>query len=149
MTLSSARFLQAPLPERKRPDHPTRKLVNAVFKEVTSLHVSRPAAWALRVGDAGRADGDHRRHEKRGGRGCQEEADPQGPHLATDRNVEAEAGSACYLHSPTFHGLIGELRNADGALVSLRERRGARTPNGVAGTHRFEAGVRSVLRSRG
>ncbi|MFF7677640.1 hypothetical protein [Actinacidiphila glaucinigra] len=125
------------------------QLVKAVFRDVTSLHVSRPAARAAAsvtrtvlaaIIDAAR-------------RAAAEEARkrliPKDLISAIDRNVEVEVGSAWYLHSPTFHGLMGELRNADGALVSLRERRGARTPTGVAGAHRFEAGVGRLLGSRG
>ncbi|MFI0040479.1 hypothetical protein ACH4NS_33995 [Streptomyces mutabilis] len=32
----------------------------------------------------------------------------------SSHNVEVELGSAWYLRSPTFHGLLGEVRNADG-----------------------------------
>lgn len=124
-------------------------LVRAVFRDVTSLHVSRPAAWAAaavtRTVLAELVDG------ARGA--AAEEARtrliPRDLVAAIDRNVEVEVGSTWYLHSPTFHGLMGEMRDADGALVSLRQRRGTRTPSGVAGAHRFEAGVRRMLGSRG
>ncbi|MFJ2261101.1 hypothetical protein ACIOKD_22625 [Streptomyces sp. NPDC087844] len=124
------------------------QLVKAVFRAVTSLHVSRPAPWAAAsvtrtvltqiVDGAGSAAAEEARTR----------LIPKDLISAIDRNVEVEVGSAWYLHSPTFHGLMGEVRNADGALVSLRERRGARTPSGVAGAHRFEAGVRRLLGSR-
>ncbi|MDH6229139.1 hypothetical protein [Streptomyces sp. MJP52] len=125
------------------------QLVRAVFRDVTSLHVSRPAAWAAasvtrtvltEIIDGARSAAAEEARKR---------LTPKDLISAIDRNVEVEVGSAWYLHSPTFHGLMGELRNADGALVSLRERRGTRTPSGVAGAHRFEAGVRRLLGSRG
>ncbi|MET7453473.1 hypothetical protein ABZT03_16580 [Streptomyces sp. NPDC005574] len=125
------------------------QLVKAVFRDVTSLHISRPAAWAAAsvtltllteiIDGAKNAAVEEARTR----------LIPKDLISAIDRNIEVEVGSAWYLHSPTFHGLMGEVRNADGALVSLRERRGARTPSGVAGAHRFEAGVRRLLGSRG
>ncbi|MEV4949755.1 hypothetical protein [Streptomyces sp. NPDC053755] len=127
----------------------TPQLVKAVFRDVTSLHVSRPAAWA-----AASVTRTVLREIVDGARSAAAEETrtrliPQDLVSAIDRNIEVEVGTAWYLHSPTFHGLMGEVRDADGALVSLRERRGARTPSGVAGAHRFEAGVRRLLRSRG
>ncbi|WP_326787791.1 hypothetical protein [Streptomyces sp. NBC_00151] len=125
------------------------QLVKAVFRDVTSLHVSRPAAWAAasvtrtvltEIIDGARSAAAEKARTR---------LIPKDLISAIDRNVEVEVGSAWYLHSPTFHGLMGELRNADGSLVSLRERRGARTPSGVAGAHRFESGVRRLLGSRG
>ncbi|MDX2291008.1 MULTISPECIES: hypothetical protein [Streptomyces] len=125
------------------------QLVRAVFRHATSLHVSRPAAWAAasvtrtvltEIVDAARSAAAEESRMK---------LIPKDLVSAIDRNVEVDVGSEWYLHSPTFHGLMGEVRNADGAVVSLRERRGARTPSGVAGAHRFEAGVRRLLRSRG
>ncbi|MEU5665801.1 hypothetical protein [Streptomyces longwoodensis] len=123
-------------------------LVRAVFRDVTSLHVSRPAtrvaALVTRTVLTEIIDG--------AGSAAAEEArkrlTPKDLVSAIDRNVEAEVGSAWYQYSPTFRGLMGEVRNADGALVSLRDRRGTRTPSGVVGAHRFEAGVRRLLRSR-
>ncbi|MFE6662854.1 hypothetical protein ACFVFH_04715 [Streptomyces sp. NPDC057697] len=125
------------------------QLVKAVFRDVTSLHVSRPAAWAAasvtrtvltEIVDAARGAAAEEGRKR---------LIPRDLVSAIDRNAEMEVGSAWYLHSPSFHGLMGEVRNADGALVSLRERRGARTPSGVAGAHRFGTGVRRVLGSRG
>jgi histone H3/H4 len=125
------------------------QLVTLVFRGVTSLHVSRPAARAAasvtrtvltEIIDGARSAAAEEARTK---------LIPKDLVSAIDRNVEVEVGSAWYLHSPTFHGLVGEVRNADGALVSLRERRGARTPIGVACAHRFEAGVKRLLRSRG
>ncbi|CAM5279477.1 putative protein OS=Streptomyces pilosus OX=28893 GN=GCM10010280_60070 PE=4 SV=1 [Streptomyces pilosus] len=125
------------------------QLVKAVFRDVTSCAVSRPAAWAAasvtrtvltEIIDGARSAAAEETRKR---------LTPKDLIAAIDRNVEVEVGSAWYLHSPTFHGLMGEVRNADGALLSLRERRGARTPSGVAGAHRFEAGVRRLLGSRG
>ncbi|MFJ3164350.1 hypothetical protein [Streptomyces kanasensis] len=126
------------------------QLVKAVFRDVTSLHVSRPATWAAasvtrtvltEIIDAARSAAAEEARKR---------LTTKDLISAIDRNVEVVGvGSSWYLHSPTFHGLMGEVRNADGALVSLRERRGARTPSGVAGAHRFEAGVRMLLGSRG
>ncbi|MGI5484943.1 hypothetical protein [Streptomyces lavendofoliae] len=125
------------------------QLVKAVFRDVTPLHVSRPAAWAAasvtrtvltEILDGARSAAAEETRKR---------LTPKDLISAIDRNIEVNVGSAWYLHSPTFHGLLGEVRNADGALVSLRERRGARTPSGVAGAHRFEAGVKRLLGSRG
>ncbi|WP_330452112.1 MULTISPECIES: hypothetical protein [unclassified Streptomyces] len=124
-------------------------LVRAVFRDVTSLHVSRAAAWTAAsatrtvlteiIDAAGAAAA-----EKSGKRLI-----PEDLIAAIDRNVEVEVGSSWYLYSPTFHGLLGEMRDAEGVLVSLRERRGTRTPSGVAGAHRFEPAVRRLLGKRG
>ncbi|MFJ3224182.1 hypothetical protein ACIPJS_12535 [Streptomyces sp. NPDC086783] len=127
----------------------TPQLVKAVFRDVTSLHVSRPAAWAAasvtRTVLTEIIDGARNAAAEE----ARKRLIPKDLISAIDRNVEVEVGSTWYLHSPTFHGLLGEVRNADGALVSLRERRGARTPSGVAGAHRFEGGVKRLLGSRG
>ncbi|MEU1502205.1 hypothetical protein [Streptomyces sp. NPDC005732] len=125
------------------------QLVKAVFRDVTSLHVSRPATWAAasvtrtvltEIIDAARSVATEEDRKR---------LIPRDLVSAIDRNVEVEVGSTWYLYSPTFHGLTGDMRNADGALVSLRERRGRRTPGGVAGAHRFEPGVKRLLASRG
>lgn len=125
------------------------QLVKAVFRDVTSLHVSRPAAWTAasvtqtvltQIIDGARTAAAEEARKR---------LTPTDLISAIDRNVEVEVGPAWYLYSPTFHGLMGEVRNPDGALMSLRERRGARTPSGVAGAHRFKAGVRKLLESRG
>ncbi|GGX10391.1 hypothetical protein GCM10010297_34970 [Streptomyces malachitofuscus] len=68
---------------------------------------------------------------------------------AIDRNVEVEVGAQWYVHSPTFRGLTGVVYDADGVVVPPRQRNGARNPSGVDGAHRFEAGVKRLLRSRG
>ncbi|NED13356.1 hypothetical protein G3I33_17920 [Streptomyces sp. SID9124] len=124
-------------------------LVRAVFRDVTSLQISRTAARTAAsvtrtvlteiIDAAGAAAAEEARKR----------LIPEDLIAAIDRNVEVEVGSGWYLYSPTFHGLLGEVRNAEGVLVSLRERRGTRTPSGVAGAHRFEPGVRRLLGSRG
>lgn len=125
------------------------QLVRAVFRDRSSLHVSRSAVWAAasvtrtvltEIIDGARSAAAEEARKR---------LLPKDLISAIDRNVEVEVGAEWYLHSPTFYGLLGEVRNADGALVSLRERRGARTPSGVAGAHRFEAWVRRLLGSRG
>ncbi|MEU5824219.1 hypothetical protein [Streptomyces sp. NPDC047803] len=124
-------------------------LVRAVFRDVTSSHVSRAAAWTAasvtrtvltEIIDAAEAAAAGKSRKR---------LIPEDLIAAIDRNVEVEVGSGWYLYSPAFHGLLGEVRTAEGVLVSLRERRGTRTPSGVAGAHRFEPGVRRLLASRG
>ena len=136
---------------RTVPDLPPFKpsLVKAVFRDVTPMHVSREAALAaasvtrtlLReiIDGAGRAAAEEDRKK----------LVPADLISAIDRNVELEVGDKWYDHSPTFRGLTGDLYDAEGVLVPLRERRGSRKPSAVAGAHRFEAGVRKLLRSRG
>ncbi len=124
-------------------------LVKAVFRDVTPLHVSRPAACAAAsvtrtvlteiIDGARRAAAEESRKK----------LIPGDLISAIDRNVELEVGDKWYVHSPTFRGLTGDLYDADGVLVPLRQRRGTRTPSAVAGAHRFEAGVRRLLGSRG
>ncbi|PPS75318.1 hypothetical protein [Streptomyces sp. MH60] len=127
----------------------TPALVKAVFRDVTPLHVSRPAAWTAAsvtrtvlteiIDGARRAAAEQSRRK----------LTPGDLISAIDRNVELEVGDEWYVHSPTFRGLTGDLYDADGVVVPLRRRRGTRTPSAVAGAHRFEPGVRKLLRSRG
>ncbi|CAM5677224.1 hypothetical protein SGRIM128S_04602 [Streptomyces griseomycini] len=86
------------------------QLVKAVFRDVTSLHVSRPAAWAAasvtrtvltEIIDGARSAAAEEARKR---------LIPKDLISAIDRNVEVEVGSEWYLHSPTFHGLMGELR---------------------------------------
>jgi hypothetical protein len=58
-------------------------------------------------------------------------------------------GTKWYVHSPTFHGLTGVLYDAEGVVVPSRKRGRTRKSSAVAGAHRFEAGVRKLLRSQG
>ncbi|MFJ4270370.1 hypothetical protein ACIP29_07475 [Streptomyces coelicoflavus] len=136
---------------RTVPDLPPFKpsLVKAVFRDVTPLHVSRPAARAAasvtRTVLREIIDGASRAAAEEGRR----KLIPADLLSAIGRNVELEVGDKWYHHSPTFRGLTGDLYDAEGVLVPLRERRGSRKPSAVAGAHRFEAGVRELLRSRG
>ncbi|MFC9926780.1 hypothetical protein [Streptomyces sp. NPDC127190] len=124
-------------------------LVKAVFRDVTSMHVSRPAAWAAAsvtrtvlteiIGGARRAAAAEARKK----------LIPRDLLSAIDRNVELEVGTTWYDHSPTFHGLTGVLYDAEGVLVPSRRRSRSRKPSAVVGAHRFEAGVRKLLRSQG
>ncbi|MFJ8053172.1 hypothetical protein [Streptomyces luteogriseus] len=68
---------------------------------------------------------------------------------AIDRNVELEVGAKWYDHSPTFKGLTGVPYDAEGGMVPSRKRSRSRKPSAVVGAHRFEAGVRKLLRSQG
>ncbi|OIJ69774.1 hypothetical protein [Streptomyces mangrovisoli] len=123
-------------------------LVKAVFRDVTPLHVSRPAAWAAasvtRTVLTEIIDGARRAAAEQ----ARTKLIPGDLVSAIGRNVQLEVGATWYLHSPTFHGLMGVLYDADGVVVSARERRGPRTPSAVAGAHRFEAGIKKLLRSR-
>ncbi|MGW2787617.1 hypothetical protein ACWC3X_41585 [Streptomyces populi] len=124
-------------------------LVKAVFRDVTSMHVSRSAAWAAAsvtrtvlteiIDGARRAAAEEARRK----------LTPHDLVSAIDRNVEIEVGCQWYLHSPTFRGRTGVLYDAEGVIVPVRERRGVRKPSAVVGAHRFEAGIRKLLRSRG
>ncbi|MGW1071123.1 hypothetical protein ACWD4F_42335 [Streptomyces aureus] len=151
MTAQSAR------PERRAPvtasvtSAPPFKssLVKAVFRDVTPMNVSRSAALAAEsvtrtvlteiIDGARRAAAEEARRK----------LIPRDLVSAIGQNVEVEVGCKWYLFSPTFHGLLGVLRDAEGVIVSVRERRGPRRPSAVAGAHRFEAGVRKLLWSQG
>ncbi|MFF5670067.1 hypothetical protein ACFY8S_07995 [Streptomyces hygroscopicus] len=124
-------------------------LVKAVFRDVTSMHVSRSAAWAAAsvtrtvlteiINGARRAAAAEARKK----------LIPGDLLSAIDRNVELEVGTKWYDHSPTFQGLTGVLYDAEGVIVPSRKRSGARKPSAVVGAHRFEAGVKKLLRSQG
>ncbi|WP_018567851.1 hypothetical protein [Streptomyces sp. PsTaAH-124] len=124
-------------------------LVKAVFRDVTPMHVSRSAARA-----AASVTGTVLTEIIDGARSAAAEQDrkrlvPGDLLAAIDRNVELEVGTEWYDHSPTFRGLTGVLYDAQGVVVPSRRRRGARRSGAVAGAHRFEAGTRKLLRSRG
>ncbi|MEW2289218.1 hypothetical protein [Streptomyces sp. NPDC047841] len=124
-------------------------LVKAVFRDVTSMHVSRSAAWAAasvtRTVLTEIIDGARRAAAEQ----ARKKLVPGDLLSAIDRNVELEVGSTWYDHSPTFRGLTGVVYDAEGAVAPSRGRSGPRRPSAVAGAHRFEAGVRKLLRSRG
>ncbi|MFJ8540880.1 hypothetical protein ACIRFH_02485 [Streptomyces sp. NPDC093586] len=124
-------------------------LVKAVFRDVTPMHVSRTAAWAAasvtRTVLAQIIDGARRAAAQE----ARKKLVPGDLLSAIDRNVELEVGSGWYDHSPTFRGLTGVLYDAEGVVAPSRKRSRSRRPSAVAGAHRFEAGVRKLLRSQG
>ncbi|MFJ8694459.1 hypothetical protein [Streptomyces roseolilacinus] len=124
-------------------------LVKAVFRDVTPLHVSRSAARAAasvtRTVLTEIIDGARRAAAEE----ARKKLVPGDLLSAIDRNVELEVGNEWYDHSPTFRGLTGVLYDARGVVVPSRKRSRSRKPSAVVGAHRFEAGVRKLLRSRG
>ncbi|WP_060886554.1 hypothetical protein [Streptomyces caniscabiei] len=124
-------------------------LVKAVFREVTSMHVSRSAAWAAasvtRTVLTEIIDGARRAAAVE----ARKKLLPRDLLSAIDRNVELEVGNKWYDHSPTFRGLTGVLYDAEGVIVPSRRRSRSRKPSAVVGAHRFEAGVKKLLRSQG
>ncbi|GAA2370818.1 hypothetical protein [Streptomyces cuspidosporus] len=144
-------------PERSGPetasgmDVPTFKpsLVKAVFRDVTSMRVSRSAAWAAasvtRTVLTEIIDGARRAAAEE----ARKKLVPGDLLSAIDRNVELEVGTKWYDHSPTFRGLTGVLYDAEGVIVPSRKRSRSRKPSAVVGAHRFQAGVRKLLRSQG
>ncbi|MEV7401973.1 hypothetical protein AB0N93_16480 [Streptomyces sp. NPDC091267] len=128
----------------------TPSLVKAVFSDVTAMHVSRSAALAAasvtrtvltEIIDGARRAGAETEARKK--------LSPRDLISAIDRNVELEVGSKWYDHSPTFKGLTGVLYDAEGVIVPAPRRSRSRRASAVVGAHRFEAGVKKLLRSRG
>ncbi|WP_371628988.1 hypothetical protein OG892_10740 [Streptomyces sp. NBC_00341] len=124
-------------------------LVRTVFRDVTPMHVSRSATWAAasvtrtvltEIIDAARGAAAEEARKK---------LIPRDLLSAIDRNVELEVGGKWYDHSPTFKGLNGVMYDAEGVIVPPRKRSRSRRPSGVAGAHRFEAGVKQLLRNQG
>ncbi|WP_306184075.1 hypothetical protein [Streptomyces sp. MK5] len=124
-------------------------LVKAVFRDVTSMQVSRSAAWAAasvtRTVLTEIIDGARRAAAEE----ARKKLIPGDLLSAIDRNVELEVGNNWYDHSPTFQGLTGVLYDAEGVIVPSRKRSRSRKPSAVVGAHRFEAGVKKLLRSQG
>ncbi|MEV5546560.1 hypothetical protein AB0L35_10610 [Streptomyces sp. NPDC052309] len=124
-------------------------LVKAVFRDVTSMHVSRSAAWAAasvtRTVLTEIIDGARRAAAEE----ARKKLIPGDLLSAIDRNVELEVGSKWYDHSPTFQDLTGVLYDAAGVIVPSRKRSRSRKTSAVVGAHRFEAGVKKLLRSQG
>ncbi|GAA3494553.1 hypothetical protein GCM10019016_016530 [Streptomyces prasinosporus] len=124
-------------------------LVKAVFRDVTPMRVSRSAAWAAasvtRTVLTEIIDGARRAAAQEARR----KLTPGDLLSAIDRNVELEVGCKWYDHSPTFRGLTGVRYDAEGVLVPSRRRSRSRKPSAVVGAHRFEAGVKKLLRSQG
>ncbi|MDX2702069.1 hypothetical protein PV350_04310 [Streptomyces sp. PA03-6a] len=123
-------------------------LVKAVFRDVTPMHVSRSAAWAAasvtRIVLTAIIDGAWRAAAAE----ARKKLLPEDLLSAIDRNVELEVGTKWYDHSPTFRGLTGVLYDAEGVIVPSRKRSRSRKPSAAVGSHRFEAGVKKLLRSR-
>ncbi|GHJ93452.1 hypothetical protein SNE510_29710 [Streptomyces sp. NE5-10] len=148
---------QPSCPEHRSPEHPSRSgalpfkpsLVKAVFRDVTPMHVSRSAAWAAasvtRTVLAQIVDGATRAAAEEG----RTKLTPPDLVSAIGRNVEVEVGASWYQHSPTFKGLTGVVRDAAGVVVVPPRRSRARKPSAVVGAHRFEAGIKRLLSSRG
>jgi histone H3/H4 len=124
-------------------------LVKAVFRDVTSMYVSRSAAWAAasvtRTVLTEIIDGARRAAAEE----ARKKLIPGDLISAIDRNVELEVGNKWYDHSPTFRGLTGVLYDAEGVIVPSRQRGRSAKPSAVVGAHRFEAGVKKLLRSQG
>lgn len=124
-------------------------LVKAVFRDVTSMHVSRSAAWAAAsvtrtvltqiIDAASRAAAEEARKK----------LIPRDLVSALDRNMELDVGDKWYAHSPTFKGLNGVVRDAQGVIVHPPKRSRSRRPSAVVGAHRFETGVKKLLRGQG
>ncbi|MFJ8646012.1 hypothetical protein ACIRNI_07790 [Streptomyces sp. NPDC093546] len=124
-------------------------LVKTVFRDVTPMHVSRSGAWAAAsvtrtvlteiIDGAKRAAAEEARKK----------LIPADLLSALDRNIELVVGDKWYEHSPTFHGLNGVVYDAEGVIVPPRKRSRSRKPSAVVGAHRFEAGVKKLLRSQG
>ncbi|MCZ4120298.1 hypothetical protein [Streptomyces sp. H39-S7] len=124
-------------------------LVKAVFRDVTPLHVSRSAARAAasvtRTVLTDIIDGALRAAEEE----ARKKLLPKDLLTAIDRDVELEVGGRWYHHSPTFKGLTGVMYDAEGVVVPAPKRSRSRKPSAVVGAHRFEAGIRKLLRNRG
>ncbi|MGW0184613.1 hypothetical protein ACWDV7_02480 [Streptomyces sp. NPDC003362] len=124
-------------------------LVKAVFRDVTSMRVSRSAAWAAasvtRTVLTEIIDGARRAAAEE----ARKKLIPGDLLSAIDRNVELEVGTKWYDHSPTFQGLTGVMYDAQGVIVRSRKRSRSRKPSAVVGAHRFDAGVKKLLRSQG
>ncbi|MFJ2961650.1 hypothetical protein ACIPIC_04995 [Streptomyces collinus] len=151
MTAQPARFERSDPETASVMDVPPFKppLVKAVFRDVTPMHVSRSAARAAAsvtgtvlteiIDGARRAAAEESRKR----------LVPGDLLSAIDRNVELEVGSQWYDHSPTFQGLTDVVHDAEGVIVPSPEHSRSRRPSAVVGAHRFEAGVRKLLRSQG
>lgn len=124
-------------------------LVKAVFRDVTSMHVSRSAARAAasvtRTVLTEIIDGAMRAAAVE----ARKKLMPGDLLSSISRSIELDVGGEWYHYSPTFRDLTGDLYDADGVFVPLRRRRGPRKPSAVAGAHRFEAGIKKLLRSQG
>ncbi|MFG3140111.1 hypothetical protein ACGFZA_28375 [Streptomyces sp. NPDC048211] len=127
----------------------TPSLAKAVFRDLTPMHVSRPAAIAAAsvtrtvlteiIDAARRAAAEENRTRLL----------PTDLISAIDRDVELDVGGTWFGYSSTFKERMGVVRDAEGVIVTPPKRSRSRRPSAVAGSHRFEAGVRKLLRSQG
>ncbi|MFG3250887.1 hypothetical protein [Streptomyces sp. NPDC048187] len=133
------------------PDVPPFKpsLVKAVFRNVTSLHVSRSAAWAAASVTRTVLTEIVRGAKSAAAEEARKKLIPGDLLAAIDRNVEVEVASTWYGHSPTFRGLTGVVTDANGVVVPSPKRSRTPRPSAVVGAHRFEAGIKKLLRSQG
>ncbi len=120
-------------------------VVKAAFRDVTWMHVSRPAVRAaasvtrtllteiIEGARAAAAEEGITRLQPR--------------HLVTaiDRNVEVDVANEWYAYSPAFRALDGHAQGAAAPSRSGSARR--RKSSAVVGAHRFEPGVSALLRS--
>ncbi|MGW9368864.1 hypothetical protein ACWGVR_02415 [Streptomyces xanthophaeus] len=127
----------------------TPSLVKTVFRDVTPMRVSRPAACAaaavVRTVLAEIVDGCSRAAAEQ----ARKKLLPVDLVSAIDRNVEVEVGGKWYAHSPTFKGLTGVVYDADGVIQRAPRRSPSRKSSALVGAHRFEAVVKRLLRSQG
>ncbi|MFF5447567.1 hypothetical protein [Streptomyces sp. NPDC012888] len=123
-------------------------LVRTVVREVTPLHLSRSAARAASAVTetvlTGIIDGALQGAREVG----RKKLLPEDLVTAIGRDVELEVGGRWYEHSPTFKGLTGVVYDAAGIAVPAPKRSRSRKASAVLGAHRFEAGVRKLLRDR-
>ncbi|MFJ8187558.1 hypothetical protein [Streptomyces sp. NPDC096105] len=123
-------------------------VVKAAFRDVTWMHVSRPAVRAAASVTSTLLteiiDGAREAASEEGRRVLL----PRHLVSAIDRNVEVDVADEWYAHSPTFRRLNGAVHDAGGAVVPSRRdgRSGEPELSAVAGAHRCEAGVRRLLR---
>ncbi|TXS36452.1 hypothetical protein [Streptomyces sp. OR43] len=126
----------------------TPSLAKAVFRDVTPMHVSRQAATAAasvtRTVLAEIIDGARRAAAEE----ARKKLLPEDLIPAIDRNVELEVAGTWFGYSSTFKERRGVVRDANGVIETPPKRSRARRPSAVAGSHRFEAGVRKLLRSQ-
>ncbi|MFE9815852.1 hypothetical protein [Streptomyces sp. NPDC005773] len=127
----------------------TPSLVKAVFRDVTTMHVSRSAAIAAGAVTRTVLSEIIAAARKAAAEEVRKKLLPRDFISAIDRNVELEVGGVWFGYSPTFKGLNGVVHDATGAIVPVPRRSRSRRPSAVAGSHRFEAGVRKLLRSQG
>ncbi|MER5778352.1 hypothetical protein ABT144_29470 [Streptomyces sp. NPDC002039] len=127
----------------------TPSLVKTVFRDVTSMHVSRPAACAaasvVRTVLTEIVDGCRRAAAEQ----ARTKLLPADVVSSISRNVEVTVGEKWYDHSPTFKGLNGVTYDAKGVIVRAPRRSQSRKPSAMVGAHRFEAEVKKLLRSQG